>query len=243
VRQNKTVLVIGGSGEIGSEICRELSEMGLSVGIHYVKNRKQAIKLHQSLYTPGNHKVFQSNLKSEREVRRLIKKFVAWSPNPYGMVLAGGLIPNEPWKRLKTQSWYRIFNQHCVVPFELIRSLASNLSKNSRIVYLSSISPKYGGSEKTLHYACAKSAGETAVLGLAHRLKYKGVLLNTVRAGYIETKSQRKNRNPLFRKNRIKKVYLQRAGSPKEIGFVVASLFHEQASYVANSILTVAGGD
>jgi len=218
VRQNKTVLVIGGSGEIGSEICRELSALGLSIGIHYVKNREQAIRLHQSLYSPGIHKVFQSNLKSEREVRQLIKKFVAWSPNPYGMVLAGGLIPNESWERLKKQSWHKVFNQHCVVPFELIRSLASKLSKNSRIVYLSSISPKYGGSNETLHYACAKSAGETALLGLAHRLRSKGILINTVRAGFIKTKSQTKNRRSLSQKNRIKKIYLNRAGFQEKSG-------------------------
>lgn len=243
MKKNKGVLVIGATSEIGTAISRELSRLGLAVGIHTFKNKKKAKLLEKEFESQSDSIVLQSNLNTSKEICKIINKFVKWCGNPFGLVYAGGQVPNESWKILTKSNWQKIFQQHCIVPFELIRYLSPELSKGSRIVYLSSISPKYGGSEKTLHYACAKRAGETAILGIANRLQSKGILFNTIRAGFVATKTQLNNRTLKIRKKRIAQTYLRRPGSPEEIAFVVACLYQPKASYIANTIITVAGGD
>jgi 3-oxoacyl-[acyl-carrier protein] reductase len=243
MKKSLGVLVIGGSGEIGSEICRDLVRLGYEVGIHYVRNRRKVDQLKKEIQHHGRCGLFASKLRNENEAKKLIKKYLSFCRKPFGIVLAGGTVPFEHWKHLHEVSWLKVFRQHCMLPFYLIRAIAPFLPKHGRVIYLSSISPKYGGSEKTLHYACAKSAGETAILGLARQFKKKSILFNTVRVGFVETKTQLNKRTSKERKQRASKIYLGRPGSPQEASYVVSSLFHPRASFVANTKITVAGGD
>ncbi len=117
------------------------------------------------------------------------------------------------------------------------------MTRNGRVVYLSSIAAKYGGSTKTMHYAAAKSALETAMRGLARELAAKGILVNGVRAGFVDTPQQQLGRSSEERSARIARIPLGRAGTPDEIASGFSYLFSSGAGFTTGDVITVAGGD
>lgn len=241
--QKPAVLVIGGSGEIGSRICMDLANMGFAVGIHYVSNRSRALETLNEVENKSEGRILRSALQTSEDVLVLSNHFFKWTKNPFGLVLSGGIIPWKNWKNLSRKDWVSTFMHHCVAPFELARVMSMRLPPGSRVVLLSSISPKYGGSETTLHYAAAKAAGETAIMGLAMRLRKRRICYNVVRAGYIETDSQIKHRSAKVLRKRKNIIYLKRGGMPEEVSYLITSLFDRRAGYVANQKFSVSGGD
>ena len=114
---------------------------------------------------------------------------------------------------------------------------------SGRIVYLSSISPKYAGSPKSLHYAAAKSALETTMRGLAKQVAPLGVRINGVRSGFVRSPQQTRGRSEQEIAARIDKIPVGREGKPEEIASAFTYLLSDAADFISGEIITVAGGD
>ena len=111
-----------------------------------------------------------------------------------------------------------------------------------KIINISSISAKYGGSGQTLHYGAAKSALETVTLGLAKAGAKYNILVNTVRGGFIDTSMHKKlGRNNI--EKRIEMIPLRRAGRPEDMARMVLFLASEAGDFITGETFTVAGGD
>ena len=90
-----------------------------------------------------------------------------------------------------------------------------------RIINISSIGVKYGGSEKTLHYNAAKASLEAVTRGLAKLGAEHNILVNAVRGGFIDTSAQQRLSSQKDLTERIKRIPLQRAGQPEDIASMV----------------------
>jgi 3-oxoacyl-[acyl-carrier protein] reductase len=112
-----------------------------------------------------------------------------------------------------------------------------------RIVYLSSISPKYAGSPRSIHYAAAKGALEVMMRGLAREVARSGICINGVRAGFLLTPQQTAGRSQKEIEERIRKIPVGRAGKPEEVAAAFQYLMSDAAGYITGEIITVAGGD
>ncbi len=110
-------------------------------------------------------------------------------------------------------------------------------------MYLSSISAIFCGSDTTIYYAASYAALETSVKGLARELARSDILVNGVRAGFVDTPQQRLGRSQSVIDTRIGNIPLKRAGTTAEIGSTFRYLFSPGAAFITGEILTVAGGD
>jgi 3-oxoacyl-[acyl-carrier protein] reductase len=111
-----------------------------------------------------------------------------------------------------------------------------------KIINISSISAKYGGSSKTLHYGAAKAALETLTVGLARAGAPYNILVNTIRGGFIETPMHQK----LGRENlekRIAMIPLKRAGKAEDVARMVLFLASKGGDFITGETLAVTGGD
>ena len=81
------------------------------------------------------------------------------------------------------------------------------------------------------------------MMGLARELAPRKILVNGVRAGFVDTPQQRLVRTQSAIETRIRKILLGRAGTAAELGSVFAYLFSPGAGFITGEILTVAGGD
>jgi NAD(P)-dependent dehydrogenase (short-subunit alcohol dehydrogenase family) len=241
-----TYLVVGASGAIGSAVARRLARPGIVIGLHYCQNRAAVESLQATLEGAGARGVcLQSPLDSDEACTRLSDRVSAELGTPDGIALCGGRVPWKPWRDVVARDWQDALFEHCVAPFTLARSavLQMHARGEGRVVYLSSIAAKYGGSPRTLHYAAAKAALETAMHGLSRDVAGAGVRINGVRAGFVQSPQQRAGRSPQEIAERIQKIPMGRAGKPEEIAATIAFLISPESGFVTGEVVTVAGGD
>ena len=242
----ETFLVVGASGTIGSAVVRGLSRPGVVVGLQYCHNRSAVEQLQESLAQVGGRGVcFQSALDSEESCVRLWERVCSELGVIHGMALCGGRVPWCAWQELAASDWQQTFFEHCVAPFALTRLAIPGMQERGegRIVYLSSIAAKYGGSPRSLHYAAAKGALETSMRGLSRDVARAGICINGVRSGFVHSPQQQAGRSDQEIAERIEKIPMHRAGKPEEIAAAMGFLLSIGASYVTGEVITIAGGD
>ncbi len=238
------ILVVGASGTIGSAVARMLGADGHIVGLHYCKNRDVIDVLSRELQQAGAQTiVLGSSLGSIDDCVDLVSRFASQVGNFYGLAICSGRVPWKHWQHTDRPDWTDAYFEHCVAPFALARAAADKFLPGGRLVYLSSISSKYGGSDRTLHYAAAKAGLEAAMRGLSRELARQDIRVNGVRAGFADTPQQRAGRTPEELAARVRRIPLRRAGAPTEIASAFAYLFSEGAAFITGEIITVAGGD
>lgn len=242
----KNILVVGASGAIGSALARQLAHADVRIGLHYCHNREKVVALKEEISSFGcTISLLQSHLDSERACAEFADAAVRELGAIHSLALCGGTLDWTHWQQLDKSRWQEVFFQHCIAPFTIVQKLVPSMlgAHEGKIVYLSSISPKYGGSEKTLHYAAAKAALETAMHGLSRQLCRNGIRINGVRAGFVDTPLQREGRSAEEMSERIAKIPLGRPGRPDEVASAMAYLLTEQAGFIHGELITVAGGD
>ncbi|MDD5437464.1 MAG: SDR family NAD(P)-dependent oxidoreductase, partial [Candidatus Omnitrophica bacterium] len=110
-----------------------------------------------------------------------------------------------------------------------------------RIVNISSIAAKYGGSSSSMHYGCSKSAMESITKTMAKEGARYNILVNTIRPGFIDTDFHKKF--PKDTLKRIAMVPLKKMGTPADIAEMVYYLGSNTNNFITNEIVTVSGGE
>ncbi len=239
-------LIVGASGSIGSAVARQLASPGAHLGLHYRANLARAAALKSQLEAAGARcELMQSSLDSETACGALVETFVRHYGHIDGLALCAGTINWTNWRELSDNDWQRALFEHCLAPFYVARHAAAGMdqARAGRIVFLSSIAPKYGGSAETMHYAAAKAALEAAMRGLARQLAHTGIRINGVRAGFVDTPLHSHGRTPQEITERIAKIPVGRAGTAEEVASAVAYLMSDSAGFINGELLAVAGGD
>ena len=246
LKNSRTYLIVGASGAIGSAVAAQLAAPGVNLGLHYCNNAAVVSRLKSRLARAGSVcENFQSDLADETDCRRLVERCYARFGTIHGVALCGGTVQWKPWQSLDEQAWQFALFEHCIAPFLIARAAIRLMGKKThgRIVFLSSIAPKYGGSPKTMHYAAAKAALETAMHGLAREVARSEIRVNGVRAGFVETPLQHRGRSAKEIAERVAKIPVGRAGTADEVASAVVYLLSERAGFVNGELITVAGGD
>jgi len=243
---SETFLVVGASGTIGAAVARKLATKGATIGLHYCHNRAAVERLHANLESHGARCIcIQSHLDSEKACAQLLEQVDLELGVPNGIALCAGRVPWRPWRDISGDDWQSVMVEHCVVPFTLTKLAIPQMQERGEgsIVYLSSIAAKYGGSPRSLHYAAAKGALETAMHGLSRDVANTGIRINGVRSGFVHSPQQEAGRSPQETAERIKKIPMGRPGKAEEVAAAIAFLLSAEATFVTSETITVAGGD
>jgi 3-oxoacyl-[acyl-carrier protein] reductase len=237
-------LVVGASGVIGGAVARALSAAGHPVGLHYCTNRAAVERVAEVISAEGGEfRLLSCGLSDLPACTGLIDAFKTEFPKAGGLALCAGRVPWQSWQDLDGGDWERVLFEHCVVPVAMATRALQTWSESCRVTYLSSISPKYGGSELTLHYAAAKAAMETAMLGLSRNTASRGGRVNGIRAGFVDSPQHQGGRSPEDIANRIAKIPIGRAILSEEIAEAARYFLSPMAEGVTGQLLAVAGGD
>ena len=247
--KNKKVLITGANGGIGVAIAELFLKHGASVGLHYYQDKKRALELRRKITSFGGRAEIlkEADLTENTSRHNLIREFI----QKFGRIdvlinNAGGVYGAEDFLSLNERSWEKTFALNATAPFFLAREAFKYMKKQrgGRIINISSVSAKYGGSATTMHYGAAKAALEAVTRGLARAGAPYNILVNTVRGGIIDTLFHQKiHRTKADIQKRVKLIPLGRIGKPSDIAQMVVFLASEGGDYITGEIFTVAGGD
>ena len=142
------------------------------------------------------------------------------------------------------KSWDDTLNLNLTAPFFLARDAFSFMKdhEGGRIINISSIAAKYGGSSSSIHYGAAKAGIEAVTRTLARDGANFNILVNAIEPGVIDTDFHKKiGRASLA--ERVKTIPLKRAGIPLDIARLCLFLAAESGDYMTGQVFGVTGGD
>ena len=239
----RVVFVTGGMGGIGSAICRRLALAGHTIVAGclpgYEKKdewlgamREDGFRVHAA---EGNVADYDSCAGMFYNVRSVVG-------NVDILVNNAGITRDSLFKRMTERDWIEVINTNLNSVFNVTRQVIDGMVDRSwgRIVNISSVNAIKGQFGQT-NYSAAKAGMAGFSKALAQEVVRKGVTVNTVSPGYVETDMVLAIRAEV-REQIVASIPMGRLARPEEIAAAVAFLVSEEAGYITGANISVNGG-
>ncbi|MFP5418785.1 MAG: 3-oxoacyl-ACP reductase FabG [Gammaproteobacteria bacterium] len=236
----KHALVTGGSGGIGSAICRRLAADGCRVFIHAHSNLARAQALADAIRASGGEaEALAFDITDADASRSALDALVAAQPIQI-LVNNAGVHDDAVFPGMTPAQWHSVLDVSLNGFFNVTQPLSLPMirSRWGRIINITSIAGLTGNRGQA-NYAAAKGALHAATKTLSLEMASRGITVNAVAPGIIQTGMIA----GVFDDQAIADmVPMKRAGRPEEVADLVGFLASEQASYISGQIISVNGG-
>lgn len=236
----KRALVTGGSGGIGIAICRRLAADGCHVYIHANKGIESATQLATEINAAGGSaEVLQFDVTDQASVGAVLAPLVENEPIQI-LVNNAGIHDDAVFPGMSSEQWHRVIDVSVHGFFNVTQPLMMPMirSRWGRIINVSSISGITGNRGQT-NYSAAKGALNAATKSLSQEVASRGITVNAVAPGIIETSM---SENTFDAQAIANMVPMKRAGTAKEVADLVSFLASDQATYITGQIISINGG-
>ena len=236
----KRALVTGGSGGIGAAICRRLAADGYFVYVHANQNLARAQTLVEAIRADGGQaEALAFDVTNADASRASLEALIADAPIQV-LVNNAGIHDDAVFPGMNAAQWHSVLDVSLNGFFNVTQPLTMAMirSRWGRIINITSIAG-ITGNRGQVNYSAAKGALHAATKSLSLELASRGVTVNAVAPGIIQTGMI----DGVFDAKAIESmVPMKRAGRPEEVANVVSFLASEQASYLTGQIISVNGG-
>jgi 3-oxoacyl-[acyl-carrier protein] reductase len=241
--KDQVAIVTGGSRGIGRGIVKAFVAEGAKVAFIYKGNQQAADSLMAEIAQSGGvAKAHQCDVTSHDAAVKVVEAVEAdWGPvnilvNNAGVIRDGLLVGMKP------EEWNVVIQTNLGGTFNFCLAVAMKLARQrkGRIINISSVAAEHVNKGQT-NYAASKGAINSFTRALAVELAGRGVTVNAIAPGFIETEMTESVRNKAG--DLIKKMIpLKRLGQPEDIAKAAVFLASADAAYITGQIITVDGG-
>jgi len=240
---NKVALVTGASGGIGRAVCLSLAQAGFDIAIHYNRGAEKAEALRQEVVALGRRaEARQADLSDSAQCTRLVEQCVESLGGLYALVNNAGTTDDGLLMRMTDAQYESVMAANMGSCFYCTRAALPLLMKarQGRIVNITSVVGVTGNAGQA-NYAASKAAIIGFTKSCAKEAAPRGVCVNAVAPGFIETAMTDVLSDEI--KEKMKQaIPLRRFGAPSDVAALVQFLCGEGGSYITGQVMLVDGG-
>ncbi len=240
--KRRLALVTGGTGGIGSAICKRMLQEGYQVVTNY-RSEEKARQWQRELAAEGLEAgIIAADVSDFNSCQNLIEQI----ENQHGpidiLVNNAGITRDTTLKKMSHEQWESVINTNLSSVFNLTRPIINGMLERGfgRIINISSINGQKGQLGQT-NYSAAKAGMHGFTMALAQEVAFKGITVNTISPGYIATEMVMAVPEAI-REKIIAQIPVGRLGRPEEIAAAVVYLASDEAGFMTGADLSINGG-
>ncbi len=237
----RSAIVTGGTGAIGSEICRQLASAGCKVGALGHPSEVARIPEWQARFKT-KITVELCDLSDFTAAGEAIRKLEAKLGDIGILVNAAGITRDARLVKMAAEQWREVIASNLDSVFNATKAVFEGMCTRGfgRIVNISSVNGQKGQFGQA-NYSAAKAGMHGFTMAVAQEGAARGVTVNTISPGYIETPMTASIKSEALQKI-VSSVPVGRMGTPAEIARTVVFLCADEAGYITGANIAVNGG-
>lgn len=241
----KIAIVTGGGRDIGREVSLKLAASGAKVCVNFLSNKEMGEETIRLIKEAGGDAIaVQGDITKTADVKKLVTACVA----AYGETIhilvnvAGGILGRKLLADIDESFWDAVMDVNLKSVYLVTREVVPHMTSGGSIVNFSSQAARDGGGFGALAYAASKGGVLTLTRGLAKELGPKGIRVNCVSPGMINTTFHDTFTKPEVRTNVAAGTPLRREGKASEVGDLAVYLASDAASFINGESVEINGG-
>jgi enoyl-[acyl-carrier protein] reductase III len=239
----KVALVTGGSRGIGKAIAVRLAEHGMDIVVNYVRHKQDALATAAEVEKFGQRcLLIKANVAKERDVDAMFQEISEAFGRVDALVsnAASGVL--KPVLELTSRHWNWAMDINARALLSLVQHALPLMSEGGRVIAVSSLG-SVRAIENYTTVGASKAALESLVRHLAVELGPRGIRVNTVSAGAVDTDALKKFPNrEIILENALKRTPLGRLITTEDVADVTLFLCSNLSNMIQGQVVTVDGG-
>lgn len=241
--KDKVALVTGASRGIGKAVAISLAAQGAKVAINYSSSKSQAMEVVELIRkNGGTAELFQAQVNNEEEVEAMFSSIEEKLGFVDILVNNAGITKDNLLMRMKTSEWDDVIDVNLKGAFLCTRRVLKGMMKNryGKIINISSV-VGFSGNAGQFNYSATKSGIIGMTKSAALELASRGIRVNAVAPGFIETDMTAKLSDEV-KESYKEKIPLKSLGSVDDIANAVIYLASPMSDYMTGQTLHLNGG-
>ncbi|MBC7721037.1 MAG: SDR family oxidoreductase [Pedobacter sp.] len=241
----KVAIITGGARDIGKQVSIKLAGAGAKVCINYFGNETGAVKTLAEIKANGGEAItVQGDMSKATDVAKVLAACTGAFGNKIDILVnvAGGIIARKLLQDMDEDFWDTVMNVNLKTAFLVTQAVVPHMIDGGSIVNFSSQAARDGGGFGAVAYSTAKGGILTLTKGLAKELGPKGIRVNCISPGMINTTFHNTFTKDEVRKNVAAATPLRREGNASEIGDLALYLASGDSSFITGASIEINGG-
>ena len=244
--KGKKAIVTGGARGIGKEIVLDFLKKGAEVYYidlaegDFVSEMKEAAQAGGSAVSAVSWK--KGDVSNEEEITQVIEDILKESGGIDILVNNAGITRDGLIFRMSSENWEKVLRINLTSAFYICRIVARSMAKRrmGSIINMASV-VGIGGNAGQVNYSASKAGLIGLTKSLAKEVGSRGVRVNAVAPGYIESDMTRALPEQA-KEAMLSQIPLARAGQPRDVALTVSFLASDSSAYITGQVLRVDGG-
>lgn len=239
-----TALIVGGTGGIGKAACMQLAKDGHNVVIHYNRNQQTAENIKAEIEkNGGNATTIQANILVDADIKEMVSKAVRkYTKIDILVNCAATVIPNIKFQDLEWEDYQKQLELNIKSTFTIIKEIVPGMidHKYGKIINIGSLTVDKPNADWS-HYITAKSALAGFTKSLAIELAPKGIRINMVSPGMVNTELTADIPEKI-KLLTAAQTPLRRLAISKDVANVISFLASEKSDFLTGENIRANGG-